>query len=554
MKVTVNGQTISLNKGDFVGSGGEGSIYAKNKLAYKVYTDVTRMIPVGKIRELGTLSHPSIVRPIDVIESRHSPVGYTMQFVPAASALCQIFTKAFRDRNKITPTMTASLVEKLKGIIDHAHSKRILIVDLNEMNFLVSKDYKDLFAIDVDSWQTPSFPATAIMDSIRDRHSSSFSENTDWFSFGIVSFQLFVGIHPYKGKHPKIKSWDARMQKNISVFNKDVSVPKACFPLSVVPQVYADWYKAVFDDGKRLPPPASFQASVHIIPVIKTVVGNDMFDIQELDDYGKTITDVFSYKGHRAVLTADGNCHLKNKIVSVTNGTQIIISDRGTIVGASVSNKMLCLKDIGREKDIPCNIQAEAITQYGNRLYVKTNGNVYELRLNEGTNIIPSMKPVGNVTTSSSHLFNGLIIQNLLGSYYASVFPTSGNGYQVRIKELDGYRIIDAKFSLGVLYVGAEKKSKYYIFKIKFDPTFSTYSLNVEPDVQNIDINFVVLDSGVCVSINHEEDLEMFHNKHTSTSGKIVQNKMIGNDMRLFTDGNRLLFAKGNKLYSMRMK
>ncbi|HUU88600.1 MAG TPA: serine/threonine-protein kinase [Candidatus Glassbacteria bacterium] len=554
MKIIVKGKTISLNKSDFCGSGGEGSIYSKNKIAYKIYTDVSRMIPIGKIQELSRLSHPNIVKPIDSIEDGKRPVGYTMQFVPASSALCQIFTKAFRDRNNISPTMTNGLIEKLKDIVDHAHKNKILIVDLNEMNFLVTKDFDDLYAIDVDSWQTPSYPATAIMDSIRDRHSKTFSEVTDWFSFGIVSFQMFVGIHPYKGKHSQIKSWDERMLKNISVFNKDVSIPKACYPLTAIPPAYMDWYKAVFDDGKRLPPPTSFQASVHIIPVVKVIAGNDLFDIKELEDFGSTIINVFIYKGHQAVLTSDGNCHITNKTVPVLQGTKIIISQRGTIIGASIDNNMLSLKDIGREKEIPCSIQTEAILKYNNRIYIKNNGKIYELFLNEGAIIIPSLKPVGNVTHNSSQFTDGVVIQNLLGSYYVSVFPDSGNGYQVSIKELNGYRIIDAKFDSGVLVIGAEKKSKYYVFKIKFAPDYSVYDLKVEPDVQNIDINFTVLDNGVCVLINQNDELEMFHSKHTSTSGKVIQNQLIGNDMRLYSNGSRLLFAKGSKLYSMSMK
>ena len=118
--------------------------------------------------------------------------------------------------------------------------------------------------IDVDSYQTPGFKATALMDSVRDRHchNNQFTPDTDWFSFGIVSFQMFIGIHPYKGKHPDLADMDARMMQNISALNKAVSVPKVCYAFDVIPQAYLCWYKAVFEQGKRCAPPFDLNAPV----------------------------------------------------------------------------------------------------------------------------------------------------------------------------------------------------------------------------------------------------------------------------------------------------
>src|SRR5207248_7337064 len=109
--------------------------------------------------------------------------------------------------------------------VRHVHERGILIVDLNEMNFLLDASVEEILFIDVDSYQTPGFPATALMESIRDRHAARFSQATDWFSFGIVSFQMFTGIHPYRGKHPTLTGLDARMERNVSVLNPEVAVP-----------------------------------------------------------------------------------------------------------------------------------------------------------------------------------------------------------------------------------------------------------------------------------------------------------------------------------------
>ena len=70
-------------------------------------------------------------------DARRAPVGYTMPSVADAFVLCQTFPKAFREREGLTPDLTLGLVRKLQEGIAHVHARHILIVDLNEMNFLV---------------------------------------------------------------------------------------------------------------------------------------------------------------------------------------------------------------------------------------------------------------------------------------------------------------------------------------------------------------------------------------------------------------------------------
>ena len=56
-----------------------------------------------------------------------------------------------------------------------------------------TKGQREVF---VDSYQTAHYPATAIMPSVRDWKVPlhDFSELSDWFSFAIVSFQVFLGF------------------------------------------------------------------------------------------------------------------------------------------------------------------------------------------------------------------------------------------------------------------------------------------------------------------------------------------------------------------------
>ena len=67
-------------------------------------------------------------------------------------------------------------------------------------------------------------------------------------------------------------------------------------------------------------------------------------------------------------------------------------------------------------------------------------------------------------------------------------------------------------------------------------------------------INFVVLDSGVCVYLNEDEKLELFSSRLGSKQLKIVEDSILGGDMTLTKKSGQVMFYRGNKLYQMRMK
>src|SRR5262245_31770094 len=181
--------TVELAKSDFKAQGSQCIVYFKQKTAYEIYTDPGNMIHPEKVRELAVLTHPGIIRPQHLIlDKGNRVVGYSMKYVDRAFALCQVFPKSYRLRHNFSPDDALHAVRRIQEIVRQVHSQRILIVDLNEMNLLISDDHRDLYFIDVDSFQTPSFPATALMESVRDRHANAFSEGSDWFSFAVVSF------------------------------------------------------------------------------------------------------------------------------------------------------------------------------------------------------------------------------------------------------------------------------------------------------------------------------------------------------------------------------
>ena len=80
------------------------------------------------------------------------------------------------------------------------------------------------------------------------------------------------------------------------------------------------------------------------------------------------------------------------------------------------------------------------------------------------------------------------------------------------------------------------------------------YDVRVEQDVTPAGLNFTVLDSGVCVTLTENDQLELFSVRRGSTQVKIIDDQMLGGDMTLGRRGGQVVFSRGSKLYSMRMK
>jgi serine/threonine protein kinase len=566
MKVVKQGTTtfIDLDRKHFVTAGGEGEIYVKGGEAFKIYLDPRQMIPHNKIEELRAIKRPNVIRPdVILLDGKGKPVGYSMTAVRDTYSLCEILPKTFRDRVNLDIDTVLALIKTMRETIQDCHKAKIFVVDFNEVNFLVAKDFSDVHFIDVDSYQTPSYPATAISPAVRDWHTNGFSELTDWFSFGIVSFEMFIGIHPFKGRHPtirypkdKIAELKARMMANIPVFHRDVSFPQVCWPFDVIPQAFKDWYKAIFVDGKRVPPPSE-AVEVIVVPVItQTVMGNENFDIRLLFEYDGDVARYVSLNGVRACATTKSFYVQDNPIPQTCNkDIHIGITPTNKVISAYLHRGNLILYNFS-DRCVPTHdVRAEQIMSYEGRIFIKEGESLSEIQFVEmGKSLHAVLHIVANVMPQATKLFDGVVIQNVLGNFMASVFPTVGNHYQIKCPEFVGYKIIDAKYSKKVLIVIAEKQGKYDKFVLKFDDKFRNYSIRKVEGVQYTGINFIVLENGVVVHINEDEQIEIFKNDKDSADVRAIDSDIVTGDMRLFVDGMNVLFAKGNKLHRMKMK
>jgi hypothetical protein len=550
---------IRLGRSEFKAQGGEGAVYVKGSNAYKIYFDPTRCIPQAKIDELSVLVQPNIIRPLELlIDGRNRPAGYSMRSIGKAHALCQLFPRAFRQRNNLTPDLSLRLVRQLQTGVSHIHSRGILIVDLNEMNFLVAADFSELFFIDVDSYQTPSFPATVLMESVRDRHAKTFSTDSDWFSFAVVSFQMFVGIHPFKGTYPAFQhlpdnttKLDERMRANVSVLHTGVSVPAACLPFSVIPPNYLDWYRAVFEQGGRLPPPQAVQAVIIVAgPTVGQSIASRKFEVREVREFDSEII------WHDGVITATEQSVYFNgqKYPRPPFDAKLTITPRRQhLIAAYHDGAQLRFRDLTMDRLIETRVEGEEVMLSHGQLYIKQHEHIFAIDFVElPNNTLLGLRSVANVMMNSTRMFDGVAIQNLLGANYASI-PSGGGCHQVRLAELDGAQIVSAKLYRNVLIVLVTNAGQYDKYVFRFVKDFGSYDIRVLPDVTTPDVEFTVLDTGVVLHLIDDDKLEIFSSAKDSIKISVVEDEALKDDLKLFHTGKQALMAKGRKLYKFKM-
>jgi hypothetical protein len=558
-KYTVNGEKVVLSDNEFLCKGGEGKIYLKGGVAYKIYHDPSQMIPSAKIQELSEVNDSCIIKPLDLIFLGKKIVGFTMQALQGGMyPLVKLITSAFRDKYGITNDSTTELVENIKIKTHYIHSKNCLIVDGNELNYMVDKGFVTPYFIDVNSWQTKSFPATALMPSVQDYKTKGFSVLTDWFSFGIVSFQLFVGIHPFKGSVDGYKRGDfaKRIINCISVLNPKVRIPAAVRDLSLIPSSYMDWYFKMFEEGKRVPPPA-LPGVVGIIQVQVTLIqSTNNFVIKEIRDIGEEILYHVVLFGNSIIKTKE-SIHINKASYNVSSDVELLYTVPDMVpVMIKIENDQIKFHTPKPFEVTPISMRCTDFMVSNNTLYLKNRGKLIEMDFRLfGNTLVPASKKVWRIEKTSSQMFSNVITQSILGDTFLAIpSPVNNSLYTSKMPELDGYKIIDAKYENKICVIIGNKSGQYDKLIFKFNEDHSKYTTRLIEDIDYLPINFIVLDNGVCIMINEDDSVEIFLNRIDKDDVKRIEDPDVDTTMKLFKDGVNALFTKGNKLYSIKMK
>ena len=500
-KVIYKGKQVNLTDKEFLASGGQGSCYLHNGLVFKVYFTTLDSIYVSKLQELMILDHPSILRPLDLLyDTNNQAIGFTLTYADNTVGLPLLFTTSFITRNNISLLDTQQLVSDMADTMRFVHSKGILDVDNNEFNQLIDKNgYRKSYFIDTDGYATKNHPATVIMPSIRDYTTQSFNELTSWYAHGVLSFQLFTGIHPYKGKHPVLKTIDERCKHHVSVFNKDVGTPPSVRDFSNIPANYLTWYQDMFERGLRTPPP-NMVATPQMRTKRKYV--SAAFNIEKIFTADEAIKSVEWLFGNLVVMTENFIYVNGKKFDRHHKYSVVIVPSDGILHEVWFDETGMYYRDILRTLTHKVEtLRASKWFSVDGRLYSIYEGMLFEV----GIRPIPYIIHTQPIHEQSSQTFSGVVYANIFGKayFYIPCVSKSVNIYQQPV--LDGKRVIDVRYEKEqMVAIAAEPDGTIKRWRIAIT---GDGSLQIEAeDIGMQETNTTVLSNGVSITYDSIED------------------------------------------------
>lgn len=546
---------------DHVATGGEGRVFRKANTIIKVYLDPAKMSRDGmdaKIAALKTLKHDFIVVPQGIVTNRKGEsVGFYMDYVDG-EPLSRMFTNAYRLRSGFDDSAATALVDEMRQVIDFAHRHQAIVVDPNELNWLaVGGTRPEPRIIDVDSWAIGRWRHLAVMPSIRDWHAKTIDEMTDWFGWGVVTFQLWTGIHPYKGMLDGYKPADLerRMKDNASVFAPGVRLNAAVRDFSCIPSKLLDWYQETFQRGLRCMPPSPFDsiAARPLRPATHMAVGPEPMTIETIWDagyYGRPVRifpcGVAMLDSRRLVDLQSRRCFatsetLDDEIIRVEGGF-LMVGPRGARYFDSRTeavNEVAFINPGGK------------VVRYGNRLFLLGGSGLTALlyrRVGYPSYIVTGQ--TWGVSINSTQWFDGVGIMDGLGAAFVIVpFGDLGVG-QIRVPELDKLRPVAANAGHRfVSVIGIDAAGQYQKVELTFDAGYFSYTAWIG-GTPSPELNMAILERGVTASILDDGEIVIYVPKTQET--RKIQDRRITADMQLATWGDRVLYIKGNTIGSIR--
>lgn len=560
---------LALRPSDHVATGGEGSVYRKANTVIKIYSDCGKMIRDGmedKIKILSTFKHKFIISPDDlVVGSDGSPLGFYMSLADG-EPLPRVFTNDFRKRENFGDDDASILADRMREAIQFAHSKGAVLADANEMNWLVKLDKKngpEPQAIDVDSWAVGKWGAKVIMPSIRDWHTKGFNQLSDWFAWGVVTFQIYSGIHPFKGKLEGYNQneMDRRMKDNASVFSKNICLNRAVRDFSSIPRPLLDWYVKVFQKGLRSAPPSPFDSGVQVAEV------NKVMHAAAVASGILVFTKLYGELGNQAIKIFPCGLALMDSgiIISLKNQKQVgtaksrkceLIEVQGGWIKADMDNGKIEFSHINatnlKEEFLSFNINGKKFIRYENRIFLITEKGLTEIIFKVLGRPLIAIGQTWSAMPNSTKWFDGAGVQDAMGAAYLIVPFGEKSCVQMRVRELDGLVPVAAKAgNRFVAIVMIDRKGNYQKFELTMNSDYTAYKI-WQGGTDTADLNVAILPRGVCAIIADDGELNIF--VPASATLNKVKDKNITADMLLANWENRVVYIKGGAVWQVKMK
>lgn len=565
LQVTLEGKgPVALRPNDHIATGGEGSIYRVGDLAVKIYLDPDKMRQAGlpeKVKLLSTLTHPYVVGPRGMaLNAKSEPVGHYLPFVDHAHALSMVFTNEFWGKESFDSENASTLVAGMREAVEFAHQHSALLIDANELNWMVMLDGKtEPRVIDVDSWAIGRWPASVIMPSIRDWNASGFDAGTDWFSWGIVTFQIYTGIHPYKGTLAGYDRGDmvGRMKARASVFSSGIKLNRAVRDFSTIPAGLLRWYEAAFQGTERSVPPSPYDSAVTASPAAvkmraTVLAGGGTLVFEKILEVSGSVVRVFSCG---VALTSDGELielSSKRRIGCSGRTCEVVRVEHGWLAGDKFG--FWYLPESGVGIPLPIQIQYRQLLSYENRMFAVTESGLTEItvRLFSGKPIA-AMGQTWGIMVNSTRWFSGVGVLDAMGAMYLIAPFGPGAVAQVRVKDLDGLTVVAGKAgNRFISLVVVDRQGDYRKMEFTFDRDYAMPPTMWTGPTDSAELNIAILPKGVCATIVKDGEIGIF--VPSSGTVKRIDNSHVSTDMALANWNDTVVFIQGGDVWTVRLK
>lgn len=552
---------VLLTEHDLVNSGGEGEIFIKDNFAYKIYFDPSKMISLDKIKELSLLDRPNIVRPIQAIKNESGDyVGYQMNaiFPDQCFPLTRFFTTDFREKHGVTSDHITHIVKEMYETFDFIHDKDFLIVDGNEMNFLISDDFKNIYFIDVDSYKTPSFNPTAFnpntLDPLADK--TKFTKETDWYIFAILFTQIVLGIHPFKGKYTGTslsfgkRDLTKRMKEGVSVLHPKVKLNKAVRSVSLIPSAMKEWLNDVFTNKTRLKPPLLKKMALDISKIVdkfNTPNGFKVFEKKEMNfdfDELSIIGDNVIFKKDLKYRNSEGS------VLSSSANTPFLIDGQLAFAKLESNSLSIYVPSMNKIEKVLTNI--DKLYSFNNTLYVYKNNKLSMLDI-----MLTSNKIIAGISSTwdlyHHQKVNDFILFYQSGKRKAYYFYEEGKNAIIDIDSIlkASEKVLDIKGFHQYIVLKSVKDGVYYTKIITMDLFNKNLNIVKEEDADSLEINFVN-NKGLLIGEMSENTLLIGILKKEGFSSKVVADYTLNKKLFIYKEG--ISFIDESKIYQLTMK
>lgn len=543
-------------------SGGEGDVYIKDNYAYKIYHDANKAITEKKFQELNKLTKDNIIKPESLLlDNRGKIIGYMMKAIPKCVSLSRLVTNDFRAQYNITNDQILNIIQQLRDTFEFIHQHNCLIVDGNEMNYLVSEDFSTVYFIDVDSYQTETSPANAYSISTLDptiSKSRKFTTTSDWFIFSIISCTLLVGIHPFKGSYKglslNIKKGDvtSRMEHKKSIFNKNVSVNSAVRDFSIIPQHYKDWFINLFEFGSRTSAPKNiYDTKSSYDNIMKNIIFNDKIKSNLILEIKEKINDFYLSDKYSFIKRNKDFYDTKTKKNYKLKSVDTLLLETENKMYLVKVDKTISLFDINDSKVISSEIIADSIFTVNNRLYGIFNNKLNELKLFSNKIFI---KNSWDIITTNIEVFDNLVIQKISNKNIVYIpFEESCCSINI-IKELNDKKVINASVKNKMMEVIYYEKGIYKRLLVKFNSSYKEYKILLNEETENININSTCLLNGVYISVMNDLEMIITSNVYEKDTINIIKDNNININSKLKSYKNDVYLINENKIELISIK